>query len=114
MGYIPANVIKTGAQHLLSVLRQELAVKYSRFYDGTVATNDALAAALELEEYKNWYCVAYVIDLAAYELEKQWMVRIAELPERLVDGTNNYEIALTEKGRQANCSIRGLKFWDAE
>jgi len=42
------------------------------------------------------------------------IVETTELPDRLADGTSNYQISLTEKGRQTGCSTAGLKFWHAE
>lgn len=114
MALTPAHIVEKGAMHVLSILKDTSPVRYSVFYDGEEKTSDALAVALGLEEAKDWYCVEHIIDLAVYELEVQGIVGVRELPDLLVDDTNDFEITLTDKGRQLNCSVGGLKFWDAE
>ena len=114
MGYTPAHMIQIAASHLLSVLSKKPSVKFSHFYDGKTETSDLLAVALGLEEAKDWYCVEHIVDLAAHELSEQGVVEVIELTDILAEGTNDYEIFVTEKGREPHFSARTLTFLDAE
>jgi hypothetical protein len=97
MGYIPTEPIQQAGLHLLSVLRADKSVRYSRFYDGRDETHDLLCHALGLED--EWYSAEGLMDVAAAQLHIAGIVTIASLPEHMVDGEHDYTITLTEEGK---------------
>lgn len=97
MGYIPREPIERAGAHLLSVLRAEQSVCYSRFYDGGDETHDLLCRALGLEN--DWYSAETLMDEAAAQLADAGVVAIVSLSQVLADGQQDYRITLTDKGR---------------
>ncbi len=100
MGMMYAHHIVMAADYLLRALEVEGRVPYSRFYDGTEATQRHLAEALGMSlADAEWYGAEGIMDEAAFGLAEQGYVRISWLDEELADGEPAYEIELLEAGR---------------
>jgi hypothetical protein len=111
MGYSYEGDIERAGTHLLVILMAEGEVRYSRFYDGSNETHEALAEALEVDPDD---CPEHLIDLAAWQLEDQEVVSINQLPDKLADEEPNYLITLTEKGRTLLAQGAKFRYYDAE
>jgi hypothetical protein len=109
--------IKAAGDYLLSVLKGERAVSYSRFYNAKPGTAVALAEAMwpflisqpvadrgELDEGDEEQLIeeAHVLlDWAAEQLDDLGVVRLTFLEgPRLIDGEPDFRIELTERGRR--------------
>jgi hypothetical protein len=115
MGYSYACNIERAGTHLLSLLKIEGTVQYSRFYDGSEETALALAKAMGFdEEEAEWNCPEHLMDLAAGELERAGIVVTGKLPDKLTDGYTNYFIQLTTEGRKWLEGGERFAYWDAE
>jgi hypothetical protein len=108
MGYLPCEPIQQAGRYLLSVLRAEQSVRYSRFYDGSDETCDLLHHALELEN--DWYSAEGLMDEAAGQLADAGIVTITSLPELLCDEEHDYRITLTDEGKSFLRSRRVFRF----
>jgi hypothetical protein len=97
MGFAPGEMIEKAGRHLLTVLKEEGQVRYSRFYDGSEDTHEGLLHAFGLTS--DWYLPELLMDLAVYQLARGGVVRTTKVPDRLADGENDYLIELTEEGR---------------
>ena len=122
MGHSYRMEILEAGRHLLEVLRFEGCVRYSRFYDGTDATENALVrgmgygpelAGLTEDDYVPER-PADLIDLAVKQLERKSIVKTTVLQELLADENPDYLIELTDEGRSQLATPWSLRFWDAE
>lgn len=112
---IPNELLNQAGAYLLSVLKQETPIRYSRFYDGTDATRHKLIAGVGIDERDaDWYSVEAIIDDAVVLFEHIGVVERRLLEERLADGEPDYEIALTDKGRQFVARRKRFCFPDLE
>ena len=103
MGYVSVHNVKKAGDYLLRVLLDSGEVRYSRFYDGTDETQAAVLKGMGFPEEGEDYepeSPELLLDLAAYELERQGFVRITMLDTKLADGEPDYLIELTEQGRE--------------
>src|SRR5262245_31575137 len=98
MGYFHADDIEKAGRYLLSVLRVEGTVHYSRFFNGTDDTEQAIVDGMGFDEDECPDCPVFLIDLAAYQLENEGFVKLAMLDDELCDGEQDYQIELTTKG----------------
>ena len=115
MGYLPGEIIKSGGDYLLSILKWEPQIEYCRFYDGTEETRKRLRERLGLsEEDADWYSVELIMDLAVSQVEEMEFVEVTELEELLADGEPNYRIELTPKGRDFIVKAESYTFPDIE
>ena len=92
-------MIELAGRHLLSILKSAPKIRYSEyFYDGSDETHERLMEALGLED--DWYYSAEaLVDDAAGQLDTMGLVTVTMLEETMADGEQDYEIALTEKGK---------------
>jgi hypothetical protein len=122
MGYSYANNIEKAGLYLLSLLRIEQRVRFSRFYDGTDETEEALLRGMGYGPAIDGVAeddyvpdnAATLMDLAAAELEQGGIVKKAMLEDLLEDGHQDYLIELTESGRAFLGRGERFRFWDAE
>ncbi len=122
MGFSYANNIEKTGLYLLSLLKGDGRVRYSRFYDGEDRTQEALlrgmgyGSALDGEAEDDYVpeCPEHLMDLAAAELERGGIVKTTDLEDLLADESQDYLIELTEKGRAFVESGDRFHFWDAE
>jgi hypothetical protein len=112
MGYIPSGPIQQAGLYLLSVLRADKSVRYSRFYDGRDETHDLLCQALGLND--DWYSAEVLMDVAADELCNAGIITIASLPELMSDGEHDYTITLTDEGKSFLRSRKAFRFHDVD
>ena len=99
MASCPVEFVEICGTYLLKILANEPSIRYSvHFYDGTAELEARLieVTGLDDEEYAPWV----VTDVAAWQLEQMGYVELKELPEEMIDGTNDYQITLTEAGRE--------------
>ena len=98
MGHLYKHNIKPGGVHVLSLLHSEKVIRYSRFYDGTTETQEAVAKAVGSDYPEE---VAILMDIAIGQLTDHGYVSVTLLSEKLADGEPDYEIRLTPLGVQA-------------
>ena len=107
--------IKAAGDYLLSVLKVERTVTYSRFYNDRPGSEEALAAGvwpflerqpvvrrgeLDSDDVARLAEEAHVsLEWAGYQLEDLGLVVVTALPgTRLIDGEEDFRIALTQRG----------------
>ncbi len=81
--------------HLLDILKSEGRVRYTRFYDGTVETEDLMRCVCGLNEDDD--SAEILMDDVVWDLRKAGVVRTTELSEELSDGNKDYLIELIKK-----------------
>jgi hypothetical protein len=116
MGFSYDHDVERAGLYLLGLLKSEGRVRYSRFYDGTDETYEAIIRAMGYPEEGDSYlpeCPEHLIDLAAWQLETGGIVKITPLAEKLADGEQDYTIELTEEGRQFLERGDRFRFWTA-
>lgn len=112
---IPASILKQAGDYLLSVLKKESPIRYSRFYDGTDETRQTLLAGMGISERDaDWYSVEALIDDAVILFQHIGAVQKRELDDELADGFPDYEISLTEKGQAIVAGGTRYEFPDLE
>jgi hypothetical protein len=85
MGYLPKEAIQKAGEQILSVLKTEPKIKFSRFYNEQTAQGDPVPFV--------------ALDCAVSQLEYDGHVAIVrDLPELLPDGEPDYQITLTKSG----------------
>jgi hypothetical protein len=103
MGWVYGQQLMPAGKYLLGILQVEGSVPFSRFYNRdtdyaalakAVAAHDEYASD-ELDEDH----VHIKIEFAAGQLETAGLVTFTPLATRLIDGDQDYMIALTEDGR---------------
>jgi hypothetical protein len=97
MGWVYAHNLKKVGDYLLGVLARESAVPYSRFYDGSDETADALCRACGFDTHYSEE-VACRMDDAVGQLQAAGLVKTTELSQLLSDGTHDYRIEITPLG----------------
>ncbi len=112
MGYLPGDPIQQAGDYLLSILRAEPSVRYSRFYDGRDETHEALCQAIGLEN--EWYSPEVLMDEAVDQLHSAGFVTIEFLQERLADEEPDYTITLTTLGKSFIRYRRAFRFHDVD
>jgi hypothetical protein len=103
---------RKAGDHLLSLLKAEGSVPYSRFYDGEDVTHDRLREALGLED--DWYSPEVLMDVAAAQFEKAGLVTIEPLAAKLADDEQDYRISLTDEGRAFLASSKPFPYRDVD
>jgi hypothetical protein len=108
--------IRATGLHLLDVLRQEKSVRYSRFYNDDPLTDVNLARAVvplmddpeegDEEDIREQGHV--MLEYAAWQLEDLGIVQITRVDSTLIDGEQDFKIALSDKGEQL--SSRDIDF----
>ncbi len=84
-------------EYLLGILKAEGAVRFSRFYnDETDYAKLAAEAGIDEADVEHAHII---IEDDAQELRRLGIVTFTTLPDRLIDGENDYLIELTENGR---------------
>lgn len=110
----PEEDSRTSAQragdHLLSLLRTEGRIQYSRFYDGSAATARRLRDICDCKS--DVVSAELLMDMAAAQLEEQRYARLVTLPGKLADDENDYAIELTEEGKALLEAGRRPRFRD--
>lgn len=101
--------VQSAGAYLLGILRQEDSVPYSRFYARDVDPK-SLAAATKLSEDHAHVLIEY----AAFQLEEAGIIAFTQLPSKLIDGENDYLIALTEQGKAFLTSEKGFEYRDMD
>src|SRR5262249_2493869 len=107
MGFSYAHNIEKAGGYLLALLQVENSVRYSRVYDGTDATEEALLRGMgfgpaidgDTEDDYVPDNAATLMDLAVAELKQGGIVKTTVLDDQLADGEPDYLIELTDKGR---------------
>ena len=99
MEYISTKTgVERAGRYLMDLLKTEPLIRYSRFYDGTVETAKALNRTLGLDE-NDWPPEEGLMNWAIDELEEVGLVKTEDLPNILADGYSDYEVSLTDAGR---------------
>jgi hypothetical protein len=98
MGHAYGFQTKPAGDYLLSILKLEPLIAYSRFYDGTDETEQALIAGMACVDEPE--CPAVLMDLAIGLFTDMGIVTVSNLAEKLADGEQDYEIRLTDTGKQ--------------
>ena len=112
---IPSSVLKQAGDYLLSVLEKESPIRYSRFYDGTRRYPTALLAGMGMsEDDGNWYSAEALIDDAVVLFRHIGVIEIVEVDAKAANGFPDYDIALTEKGRDFVSAGAQYEFPDLE
>lgn len=92
------DALLNARNHILACLRETPTIRYSRFYDGTEETENALRKIVGLDDDSDE--AEIFMDDAADQLKQAGFVELKDLEIELVDGNPDYEIILTEVGRQ--------------
>jgi hypothetical protein len=96
MGLRPKELTEQAATHLLSILKTQVSVLYSSFYDGSEESNHRLCAGIGISPKDGeWYSAEGLMDNAVAQLERQEVVTIEWLESQLCDGEPDYRITLT-------------------
>jgi hypothetical protein len=104
MGYVNASSIRKAGEHLLALLKDSPTIRYSvHFYDGSEETETRIRDALDIDEL-----------VAAWQLEKMGYVTTTILDSEMSDGEKDYEISITESGRQVIRSETVLQYCDVD
>jgi hypothetical protein len=112
---ISKHVLKTAGDYLLSVLKKESVIRYSRFYDGTDQTRQRLLEGMGIiEKDADWYCAEALIDDAVILFGHIGVVEQRLLDAKLADGHPDYEIVLTDDGRTFVAQGTAYEFPDIE
>lgn len=117
MGYMPGDLTTRAGKYLLSILKKQRRIRYgSHFFDGTEATSKALRIALRFDgdDQKKWvHCSPELAIAAAVDyFVKQGIVLRCELPDKLADGNDDYEIVLTKKGAVVMATTNEIRIPD--
>jgi hypothetical protein len=112
MGYVNASSIRKAGEHLLALLKDSPTIRYSvHFYDGSEETETRIRDALDIDELES---PEGLIDVAAWQLEKMGYVTTTILDSEMSDGEKDYEISITESGRQVIRSETVLQYCDVD
>lgn len=98
MAASPQPQIKLAGQFIIKELLEHGAVSYSKFYDGTTECNEKLKKDIGVTD--EWHQPEPLVDLAVFQLKEQGIVETKEMDSELIDGTNDYSIAFSKKGKQ--------------
>lgn len=114
MADYPAYIIERAGNLILDCLTETVSVPFSQFYDGDPEhawlLNKLCPTKKERSLYE--YSVATLIDLAVHDLSRQGIVEKRELKDQLHDGTQDYSIYLTPKGRSLLSDRSRIKYDD--
>ena len=115
MGFLYAGNLKAAGDYVLKLLKEKNSVRYSEhFYDGSEELPRKLRIAFGFEPDDEWNSVEILVDEAVGELAVKGIVETTILPEKMMDGENDYQIALTEKGKAFLASGQEFKYWDLD
>jgi hypothetical protein len=104
---------QAAGDHLLGLLRTEGSLRYSRFYDGSDKTHEALLRGMGLGED---HCDSpeWAMDTAVAQLEKAGLVATRTTADLLADGNRDYEISLTDEGRAFLAEGKSFPYRDVD
>jgi hypothetical protein len=98
MAFVSSEQVRPGGEYLLTILKAEGSVRFSRFYNRDTDYAE-LAAEAGIAEHDVDHAHV-LIEFAAHQLERFGIVSFTALPDELIDGEHDYRIELTETGRK--------------
>ena len=117
MGWVYGSQLKPAGAYLLGILNEEGPVPYSRFYNQDT-DYAALAAAIavhgDADDEIDEDHVHILIEFAAGQLEAADIVSFTQLEPRLIDGEQDYQITLTDKGRAFLAGGKPFRYRDMD
>jgi hypothetical protein len=116
MGYFYKDQIEKAGLYLLDILDKKHQVSYDYFYDGTNEKHYHLVEAIGINdnETDETSAVEILLDIAVIELNEFGIVSITQLESKLADGELNYQIKLTDKGRNIIRNNKKIDFYSTE
>lgn len=116
MGYFNKDQIEKAGLYLLGILDKKHQVNYDFFYDGTDEKHYHLCEAIGINdnETDDTDIVEILLDIAAAELNKFGIVSITQLEGKLFDEEPNYQIKLTDQGRNIIRNKKKIDFYSTD
>lgn len=115
MGYANSHDVACAGNYLLSLLASEDRINYSRFYNDSDETQSRLLEGMgysDPDDEDAPECPAVYMDIAVGQLVSSGIVTTRETGDLLPDEEPNYEIVLTDFGREFLKGSRHFDFHD--
>lgn len=89
------------ARYILSLVEADAPIRYSEhIYDGSTELHNRVVEQIKLADLSDADIIESLLDEAADQLEEQGFLTVTELDTKLLDGSNDFVIALTAEGRK--------------
>lgn len=112
MAFVSSEQVRPAGEYLLGILRAEGSVRFSRFYnDDTDYAKVAADAGIDEDDADHAHIL---IEFAADQLKRFGIVSYTTLPDRLIDGEQDYLIELTAKGKERVATGPAIVFCDMD